>query len=321
MTRIKKAKAERNYTTLQNETIRDSRLSYKARGLLCYMLSMSNDWIFYVSDLVNKSTKDGKSSVNSGLKELSDFGYLLREQNRTKDGKFSKNDWLLYETPQKNICIKPSTDFPSTDKQSTEKPTSDNRPLRSTNYKNTKYKNNNYINHQSSIAIKTFDLEKFKQQIKLEEITSKDPDGLLGYIVSVIFEVMKQEDGVYKINGLTRQVSEVQELFVKATNIHIENVGKDIGGVKSKIKNKRSYIISSLFNEILSNQMNKRRTEGEKRNRVETVPYWAEEGFEFKEQVVSEEKKKELEDFKQEALKRLRSNSSTNVKNEVKSTC
>ncbi|MFS1106757.1 hypothetical protein [Enterococcus faecalis] len=321
MTRIKKAKAERNYTTLQNETIRDSRLSYKARGLLCYMLSMSNDWIFYVSDLVNKSTKDGKSSVNSGLKELSDFGYLLREQKRSKDGKFSENDWLLYEVPQKNICSKPSTDFPSTGKQSTEKPTSDNRPLRSTNYKNTKYKNNNYINHQSPIAIKTFDLEKFKQQIKLEEITSKDSDGLLGYIVSVIFEVMKQKDGVYKINGLTRQVSEVQEIFVKATNIHIENVGKDIGKVKSKIKNKRSYIISSLFNEILSNQINKRRTEGEKRNRVETVPYWAEEGFEFKEQVVSEEKKKELEDFKQDALKRLRSNSSTNVKNEVKSTC
>ena len=84
MTKIKRAKKESYFTMLKNEVFRDERLSYKARGLLSYMLSMSEDWVFYTTSLVNASEKDGKQSVDTGLKELIKYGYLVREQRENQ---------------------------------------------------------------------------------------------------------------------------------------------------------------------------------------------------------------------------------------------
>lgn len=309
LTRIKKAKIENNFTMLKNETLRDNRLSYKARGLLACMLSMSDNWVFYVSDLVNRSSKDGKASVNAGLKELSNCGYLIREQRRTKDGKFSKTDWILYDTPQENFCAEPFPGFPLTDNPSTEKPMTENQPLRSNNNKNTNYKKNKYKNNQSIKENNWFNEEAFKYQINFEELKEKDTDGLIAYIIEILFEIMRQTGGIYKINKVTRECSEVQEVLTKTTSIHIENVAKDVSSSNSEIKNKRNYIISALFNEIQSNHLSKKRSNRKITKRVETLPKWAKDGYEFKEEVMTEERRKELEDLKLEALKKLRGKS------------
>lgn len=309
MTRIKKAKTEKNFTVLKNETLRDNRLSYKARGLLACMLSMSDNWVFYVSDLVNRSSKDGKASVNSGLKELSNCGYLVREQQRTKDGKFSKTDWLLYDTPQEIFSIEPLTDFPSSEKPLPEKPLTGNQPLRSNNNKNTNYNKTKYKNNQSIKQNDVFNEEVFKHQIKFGELKERDTDGLMAYIIEILFEVMRQTEGTYKINQILREYFEVQEVFTKATSIHIENVAKEVSSIKTEIKNKRNYIISALFNEIQSNHLNKKSTSRKGYKRVETLPEWAQDGYEYKEEVMSEERKRELEKFKFEGLKAIRGKS------------
>jgi hypothetical protein len=49
---------------------RDTRLSWKARGILAYLLQHEDDWEVSVQDLVAQSTKDGRMSVQSALQEL-----------------------------------------------------------------------------------------------------------------------------------------------------------------------------------------------------------------------------------------------------------
>lgn len=55
----------------------DSRLSWKAVGILCYLIGKPDGWIPRINDLINRHT-DGEKAVQSGLKELEAAGYLWR---------------------------------------------------------------------------------------------------------------------------------------------------------------------------------------------------------------------------------------------------
>ena len=59
--------------------------------------------------------KDGKTSIQSALKELENNGYLVRTQTRDTDGKFSCTDYTLYEIP---LDEKPSAENQLTENQS-----------------------------------------------------------------------------------------------------------------------------------------------------------------------------------------------------------
>ena len=126
---IIRSRREKNYTVLLNDGLRDQRLSFKARGLMAYMLSMPDDWKFYRKELEKHSSKDGRDSILSGLKELEEFGYLKRQKIRSDDGKFDSQDFLLVDVP----AFSPQPDFPDTGKPDTAKPDTDNRHLLSTN--------------------------------------------------------------------------------------------------------------------------------------------------------------------------------------------
>ena len=131
---IRRAKRDSNFTMISNVGLKDNRLSFKAKGLLSYMLSLPDDWIFYESEIVNHAT-DGKQSVRTGMKELEKFGYLVKEQKRNSKGKFAKIDWVVSDEPINGdtTTFQPSTAFPSTGNPSTDKRATDNRTLLSTN--------------------------------------------------------------------------------------------------------------------------------------------------------------------------------------------
>lgn len=74
---------------ISNVGLKDEKLSFKAKGLLAYMLSLPDDWVFYETELVNHST-DGLASVKSGLKELQERGYLDRNRERNAKGQLKK---------------------------------------------------------------------------------------------------------------------------------------------------------------------------------------------------------------------------------------
>lgn len=88
----------RDYTTLGNELVRDERLSWKARGLFCYLWSHSDNFRFSIDKLTTKAA-DGRDSTSSGLAELQKFGYLVIERIRGAKGRFVRATWTLTEDP------------------------------------------------------------------------------------------------------------------------------------------------------------------------------------------------------------------------------
>ena len=70
------------YTVIDNTVFFDRELSYKAKGLLCQMLSLPNEWSFSIEGLT-RLANDGKASVQSALAELKEAGYFYRVQKRS----------------------------------------------------------------------------------------------------------------------------------------------------------------------------------------------------------------------------------------------
>lgn len=87
-----------SYTVIDNSTIRDSRLSAKAKGIHAVLLSLPNDWSFNQKGLQQFMT-DGIDAIRTGLDELEEAGYLKRERARSDDGTYGEMLWIVLEKP------------------------------------------------------------------------------------------------------------------------------------------------------------------------------------------------------------------------------
>ena len=121
---------EDNFVIIDKAFLLNEEISLKAKGLLALLLSYPDNWQFYKAEIVQHTT-DKENSLNSGLKELIENGYIVRKQRKDENGKFEGYEYHIYE--------KPSTEKPSTQKPSTEKPILLNN--KNTKNKNTKNKN------------------------------------------------------------------------------------------------------------------------------------------------------------------------------------
>lgn len=93
------------YVMLNKIFLSNDNMSYKAKGILAYLLSKPDNWQVKTFDLI-KNSKDGEKSVYSGLKELKDHGYLKRYPVYV-NGKISHWESVVYEVPQlQNAGIK-----------------------------------------------------------------------------------------------------------------------------------------------------------------------------------------------------------------------
>jgi hypothetical protein len=81
----------------------DNNLSWKAKGILLYLLSKPDDWQIIEKDIVNHA-KDSRDSVRSGLAELIKAGYIVRsgDRNRNSKGQLADYDYDVYEVPSKD---------------------------------------------------------------------------------------------------------------------------------------------------------------------------------------------------------------------------
>lgn len=109
---IRKAK-KNNFSIISNIPVRDEELSWKAKGILWYLLQLPDDWKINQKHLEKQST-DGKDSLASGMKELQEKGYIVHEIIREK-GKIKSHMWIVHEQPilKNDIdCKKPEPENP-----------------------------------------------------------------------------------------------------------------------------------------------------------------------------------------------------------------
>ncbi|WP_088312247.1 DnaD domain-containing protein [Bacillus cereus] len=137
---------DKNYTTINNTGLKDTRLSWKAKGILAYILTLPDDWIFYMEE-VTKHSKDGIASLKAGMKELKECGYVKRFPIKGEGGKISKWETIIYEVPQ--------VEKPLVENQLVEKPSVENLPVENQPLLNTKELSTNKqnTNIQSSSSI------------------------------------------------------------------------------------------------------------------------------------------------------------------------
>lgn len=78
----------------------DRKLSWKAVGLLLYLVSRPPGWKLFRLDL-QKRHSDGRDGVLTGLKELKEGGYLRILEERSTKGQFLPAIWIVAEIPRK----------------------------------------------------------------------------------------------------------------------------------------------------------------------------------------------------------------------------
>jgi len=82
-----------HFTQVSNHILTNSKVSLKAKGLYCYLLSKADNYQFS-SDRIANECKEDRKAILSGLNELEDQKYLLRCKNT--DGTV---DHILFNDP------------------------------------------------------------------------------------------------------------------------------------------------------------------------------------------------------------------------------
>lgn len=251
---IRVRKRPNNFVMLDKTFLEDDRLSFKAKGILAYLLSKPDNWKVIVGNLV-KYSKDGKSAVYAGLKELKECGYYVKTPIRSEDGRrISRWESTVYEMPDSLL-----TDFQEIDNEEIENQYLENRE-RNNNYYNNKLNiNNNHVSLSVREEDKTDEtdeknsientLEVIHGNIGYEQLRQTNPEdmGLIDEFVNVMLDTLLSKSGVVRINGEEKPRALVQSQIMKVGYDDILLVLMQFRQHKERIQKKRQYILSMLY--------------------------------------------------------------------------
>lgn len=144
-----------DYTIIDNNIFRNKQLTLKAKGMICTMLSLPDNWNYSEEGLVSLSN-DGISSIRSTIKELMQYGYLVRTRNRDEKGILRDYVYTIYEEPNLENVKQVE---PTLEKPKVEKPTLEN--LKTYKILNNKVLNNKY---NTTTVIDNEDLYSYLQE-------------------------------------------------------------------------------------------------------------------------------------------------------------
>ncbi|WP_461819548.1 DUF6017 domain-containing protein [Blautia stercoris] len=251
---IRVRKRPNNFVMLDKTFLEDDRLSFKAKGILAYLLSKPDNWKVIVGNLV-KYSKDGKSAVYAGLKELKECGYYVKTPIRSEDGRrISRWESTVYEMPDSLL-----SDFQEIENQEIENQYFENRE-RNNNYYNNKLNiNNNHVSLSVREEDKTDEtdekniientLEVIHDNIGYEQLRQTNPEdmGLIDEFVNVMLDTLLSKSGVVRINGEEKPRALVQSQIMKVGYDDILLVLMQFRQHKERIQKKRQYILSMLY--------------------------------------------------------------------------
>lgn len=98
---VRSARPSDRFAIISNAAIEDTRLTFKARGLLAYLLSRPVGWTTSAERLAaTASDRDGKDAIKTALRELEQHGYLVRSKGQDGAGKWT---WIHEVTDQVEV--------------------------------------------------------------------------------------------------------------------------------------------------------------------------------------------------------------------------
>jgi DnaD/phage-associated family protein len=194
------------YVVIDRRPVDNKGLSWKAKGILTYLMSRPDGWEVSIADLTNRST-DGEDAVRSGVKELRAAGHLKYISQR-EHGRFT--GWLIevYEVPNQDTS--PYAGFPDVEKPDVENPTQ----VLKTPSSNESSRYDNEQNQQTERQPSIFQL--YEQNV--------------GAIVPMLAEDMKAAEREYPY-----------EWFPLAFKIAVENNARNWKYVSTVLKNMKSH--------------------------------------------------------------------------------
>ena len=97
---------ESNFTVIPNRILRDDHLSYRARGLLCFLLSQPADWQISSGRLCLEFG-EGRDAIRRAITELISTGYMQLQKVQGHAGRWTTHylvtsDPWWYDNPVDN---------------------------------------------------------------------------------------------------------------------------------------------------------------------------------------------------------------------------
>jgi hypothetical protein len=156
---IYRKKKESNYVVLDKHCLQNTSLSWAAKGLHSYLMGLPDDWKVTVSDLKNRS-KDGRDATSSAMQSLIQAGYVVRESEHDKAGRFAGYNYYVFETPEQ------ASEFLSTSTVSglTVYGFSENGKTENGKSGTTKYYNNQITNKLTEEETRESDFSQFEEK-------------------------------------------------------------------------------------------------------------------------------------------------------------
>ncbi|MCT6925285.1 DnaD domain protein [Metasolibacillus sp.] len=296
---IVRVEKNKDYTIINNTSLYDDRLSWKAKAIHVFMLSKPDDWTFHNIEMM-KWANEGEHAFASGLKELKRYGYVKKERRRNKGGKF---DWVtvVYEVPQEVKeseqpveSVHPSPDLPCTENQgmaqpypekpsvekprvdnpSTEKPSVENHELLSTDIPSTELLSTNKLSTEFK------NINNNDDEAKASPAPARPQENAFAFYQANGFGVLSG----YVTEKVGAWVDDVgDDLVVHAMKLAIENNAIKWSYVETILRGWSQKQITTIeqveaeklrFAAEKNKQQTQRRRPGNYGRKVEVVPKW-----------------------------------------------
>ena len=99
---IVKGKRKHDFAIIPNEISQSKDLTMEEKGMMCFLLSLPENWVLYKKNLYNQMP-DGKHAVDRVFKSLQQKGYILScRQIDAVTGRMDGWNHIVYDEPQLN---------------------------------------------------------------------------------------------------------------------------------------------------------------------------------------------------------------------------
>ncbi|MFJ9544393.1 hypothetical protein ACIRPX_45325 [Streptomyces sp. NPDC101225] len=99
-----------HFTQIANGLFRDTRISFKAKGIFGFISTHRDGWQLTIADLVRVGS-DGRNSVRAALGELEGHGYLVRDQLRRENGTLGEIVYSITDRPAYTELVGATSSF------------------------------------------------------------------------------------------------------------------------------------------------------------------------------------------------------------------